>query len=1140
MEIKHRKDISLFDLDRIESPSSARDWLEQNVDLNPDSNGFGVDRLMGLADVVQSVFNSSGAGQELVDAALQDLLAKIELCEVYLVHSLGTTPMEPLAVPGSKPRTFKPSDSLRGDSRDAAMRLIQEARQNDGTYAAPELAAKQPSEVKKEKAVQSKGTGVALLPVRYAVAPRKEGEQAYAYSHSQLRTDLPELKQGRYVVRALRAGFLYVFFEGSLQSFTVSANGRIRLAPKRQVGTIAAHEDALIFPGDGKDQEVMIAFSGHPWTKAQRDKIINDENGCRGRQMQAFMLEAPNQDAAPLADLATLVEEYSGRADQYAWSEYRCPNRDARDRMDSINKKAGAGQHVVVLHDPVAITHELGSFFEQDLERLRKYVSEPDDGDPTYAKERYRKKVIATAIERLYESRFAQHYYKEEWSDHPDASEEYKAVIAEIEREQDRLETQKDHVRRFSASKDYARSAAQWKDLQEQTERNLERLYAKRKRLIDEGKGPPTAAQELDRIAADRRAERKEDRNGSEPVPPASVFRREALADEDVNPDIDRLTKHVDENTRKLFLNTYDSVVNNIQRDILERKADRCQWLSTWKDTGSSECLGSAWSTYDIEDPEEGKHQFCHYEASFAASIRGATAVSLSEEEFQQEPEFRLVGEWLGMSPDESPLYRAIRGHRDFRDTVAGVKDRLGQLNSGTAALIEELYRMLPVTIATEEILRNTVNYILNKPKKWNGAVLLKMDEYIGRLLGAPQEEARALLRELMTRHGQYFEFEQVSIEKFSRKLSESSQNPGITKEIENIAREGTLKTDGVSQIQVTDLTRRTAQTPLGEAYPNPMLGWGGAGVASFVGLLNLANVNMALDQFDHADPEQLANTTSALLAMGSAINDGLNAFSKAVPPVVGADVASSRMLGFLAGAAAARIFGYGGAFFTGITMLFKAHKSASEGDVDAGLFYAASGATAVAGGVILTKVTVAAIQGAAFAALGIPVVGWIAIGIVLVGASLWLLWEAEDAIDTEVEKWLDAGSFGIHDRTDVKPYETLEEEQEAMVHALYAPKELSRKWEDRWGWEHYFAHLEVLLPAYQGADSKCRVTANGRRLGNGILEPGKGGMIAKYQYDLRKDEGSKVVFRFEYKPGKNFEKDIVVEFMLPEQDKEN
>lgn len=1140
MEIKQRKDITLFDLERIESPSSARDWIERNVDLNPDSNGFGVDRLMGLADAVQCIFNSSGGGQELVGAALQDLLAKIELCEAFLVHCLGSTPMEPLAIPGPKPRTFEPNGSLRGDARDAAKRLIQEARENDGTYAAPTLATKEPTGVTREQPSQRKGTGVALLPGRYAVAPKKEGEEAYSYSHSQLRTDLPELKQGRYVIRALRAGFLYVFFEGNLESFSVSANGRIRRVPRRQQGSIVAHEDALIFPGDGKDKEAMIAFSGHPWTKAQRDKIINNENGCRASQMQAFPLEAPEQDAVPLADLATIVEEYAGRAKQYEWSEYRCPNRDARERMDSVNKKAGAGQHIVVLHDPVAITHELGSFFEQDLERLRKYVSEPDDGDPTYAHERYRKKVIATAIERIYESHFAKHYYKDEWSDNPNASGEYKAVVREIEEEQDRLETQKDYVERFSASEDQGPSAARWKSLQERTERNLESLYAKRKRLIEEGKGPPTAAQELDRIGAERRAGREEDASGSEPVPPASAFRREALADDDVNPGIERLTKHIHEKERQTFLNTYEKVIKLIHRDILERKADRHQWLSTWKDKASSDCLGSAWSTYDFDDKEEGTNQFLHYEASFAASIRGATAVSLSEEELEEEPEFQLIGEWLGLNPDESPLYRAIRGHTEFRNTVAGVKDRVGQLDSGSAALIEELYKILPVTVPTEEIVRNTVNYVLNKPKNWNGAIPATMDEYIGRMLGADPDKAGELLLELMIRHGQHFEFEKKPVETFTRNLVDASRNPGIQKEIEEMVRKGTLDADGVSQIQVTDLTSRTAETALGKTYPNPMLGWGSAGVSSLVGLLNIANVNMALDQFDRTDPEQVANSLSALCSMGAAINDGLNTYSTALPDIVGADVASSRLAGFLTSAFAARLFGHGGALLTGLTMLFKAHESASDGDWDAGLFYAASGATAVAGGVILTEVTAAALEGVTFAALGVPVIGWIALGIVLVGASVWLLWEAEDAIDTEVQRWLDAGTFGNHDRTDAKPYKTLEEEQETMVYALYAPKELSRNWDDRWGWEHYFAHLEVLLPAYQEGESKCKVRANGHPLGNGVLEPGQGGMVAKYKYDLRKDKGSEVVFRFEYRPGKKFGKDIVVEFTLPEQEKDN
>lgn len=351
---------------------------------------------------------------------------------------------------------------------------------------------------------------------------------------------------------------------------------------------------------------------------------------------------------------------------------------------------------------------------------------------------------------------------------------------------------------------------------------------------------------------------------------------------------------------------------------------------------------------------------------------------------------------------------------------------------------------------------------------------------------------------------------------------------------MEPLTRSGRLAQEGITQFEITDITVRTTEAPLGKRYPNPMLGWGSAGVSGFVGLLNVANISIAVDQLTgDNDLEEWVNLGSALMSMGAAVNEGINAYAAALKPV-DSFVKNNALGRILSATLTTRVFGHGGALLTGITMLIKGKDHAEDGDLDAGAHYAASGATLFAGGVILTEVSVALMEGTTLMALGITPMGWLIIGMILVGVSIWLLWEAENATDTAIERWLDAGSFGIHERQDQTPYTSLEEEQEAMVDAFYAPKVLSAEWEDRWGWEDYFAQLELLLPGYHTVDSQLKVTANGKVLGNGELSPGNGGTVSKYKLALPKENGSSVTFRISYRPSENFQKTLSLDVTLP------
>lgn len=384
--------IEWFDIPRIEAPSTARAWIEANFDPLQFSSGFGLTGTSCSADV-------RDPGAMMYDVtpfssfqALDLLLDKIDNCELFLVHDLGSEPVLPLAILDSETNTYVINQlSLGLIALENAEQALKQALRNHGALApAPTLPVREraPEPARSEPARQT--SGVALLPVRYAVNRHEYREELYSYDSPNLGYDLPELTRATYVLRTLRSGFVYVYYNDSLDRFSV---GTTRLKPDRgnNSGNIKANGDALIFPGDGAGEEVYIAFSEHEWTDAQCRRIIDNEGGCRDSQMQRYSLESPQQDAFPLAELASQVEEYAG-VDSYSWwSDYPSHGRHRADaRIAKLESAAGA-QYVVALHDPIAITHDLTSLVEELLRRIK-----------DYATQNHRRKIIADTIDTLY------------------------------------------------------------------------------------------------------------------------------------------------------------------------------------------------------------------------------------------------------------------------------------------------------------------------------------------------------------------------------------------------------------------------------------------------------------------------------------------------------------------------------------------------------------------------------------------------------------------------------------------------------------------------------------------------------------------------------------------------------------------
>lgn len=83
-------------------------------------------------------------------------------------------------------------------------------------------------------------------------------------------------------------------------------------------------------------------------------------------------------------------------------------------------------------------------------------------------------------------------------------------------------------------------------------------------------------------------------------------------------------------------------------------------------------------------------------------------------------------------------------------------------------------------------------------------------------------------------------------------------------------------------------------------------------------------------------------------------------------------------------------------------------------------------------------------------AAATVPVWGWIAAGMILLGIGLWFMIKGDQYQFTPLSYWLNDGSFGkqeLLDRDSLSAYATLDEENMGYIQALYSPQKLEEDW---------------------------------------------------------------------------------------------
>lgn len=147
-------------------------------------------------------------------------------------------------------------------------------------------------------------TGLAILPVRYAVIPMGVAGSLPSPLGNKV-IDVP-LKHHKYALRTLRAGYFYIFHEKHARGshikwevYSVADSGTLwqQLSPGavKPLSEITCSREGHIIPASvitiespEKCKRVWIAFSEHAWS-ADTLKAFEEDAKLRGRRMQTFL-----------------------------------------------------------------------------------------------------------------------------------------------------------------------------------------------------------------------------------------------------------------------------------------------------------------------------------------------------------------------------------------------------------------------------------------------------------------------------------------------------------------------------------------------------------------------------------------------------------------------------------------------------------------------------------------------------------------------------------------------------------------------------------------------------------------------------------------------------------------------------------
>ncbi|NUU64705.1 hypothetical protein HQN64_01080 [Enterobacteriaceae bacterium BIT-l23] len=281
--------------------------------------------------------------------------------------------------------------------------------------------------------------GLTVLPVRYAVVPENIAAGLPEWANDARITGVGLVGGEKYALRALRQGYLYVFYEKGKQGthywqcYSVAPDGSLWL---QQVASNPAAVDRALCQTDGhlaqnvefmsieapdKCGNVWFAFSQYPWEQSTLDRYGTDAKARAGRMQKVRPsvtgagrsetgTEANESSLARVLDYQTVSvsgqlpgpddvkiqnvsratslwdpavedvwrineEVVKSQSSLYPWAKSRAGNAEATATA-MRNRSEGMTPLILPLWDPVGIVHELNGWSQDVLGRQAQFLRE--------------------------------------------------------------------------------------------------------------------------------------------------------------------------------------------------------------------------------------------------------------------------------------------------------------------------------------------------------------------------------------------------------------------------------------------------------------------------------------------------------------------------------------------------------------------------------------------------------------------------------------------------------------------------------------------------------------------------------------------------------------------------------------------
>jgi hypothetical protein len=503
-----------------------------------------------------------------------------------------------------------------------------------------------------------------------------------------------------------------------------------------------------------------------------------------------------------------------------------------------------------------------------------------------------------------------------------------------------------------------------------------------------------------------------------------------------------RYEKRLDTTEYNHFPSRFFDEVKVLRSDILRWKKYRAAWLKTYHQTEKPYHWGAGFLRFDLSHPVSSTFH--------ALSFTNCTDLLYGPTDQEQDDEFDLSEAWWAMEAARNPFMLNMEHDKGFGDDLLKLRP------DTVTNIVKTTVSQIPIVVwrheASRRILEQARVYMFKRVRNntWKEKVAGKVEKQIqSRMKMKSVADAEKFIhyatREYKKQNAGHIENYAMPKREVVGKLEELiNVDPGTL--LKNIEKRGSLIdgtmdvlvwTDG--KVDIKDLKYK----------PNPFLQKTEIGLAPIIGILSALNLYRAIDEFDwQKDPWiSFSNLGSALAGVGTAVNSALLSV-RAVFPAEFNRLTAYTSMKWLASVTATRLFGYGTAVLDGVTYSIKARQQYEIGNKEAGDAYVSSAATLLAGGGILTAATAIMVKGGTFVtiAFAVPVWGWVAAGVLLMGIGVVNVLAGEDAEFTEMDDWMDACAFGLQKRGNYKD-NALEKEVQAFFEAYMGPRITKTSW---------------------------------------------------------------------------------------------